>query len=41
MFDMKKGWEIMKLGEVCVYEKNQNLHKGLPYVGLEHIESYL
>ncbi len=34
-----KGWEEKKLREVCAYEKNQNLHKNLPYVGLEHIES--
>ncbi len=33
------GWEEKKLGEVCEYDKNQNTHKGLPYVGLEHIES--
>jgi type I restriction enzyme S subunit len=33
------GWEEKKLGEVCKYDKNQNIHKGLPYVGLEHIES--
>lgn len=35
----KMGWEIKKLGEICEYDKNQNIHKGLPYVGLEHIES--
>ena len=35
----KKGWEMRKLGDVIEYDKNQNLHKGLPYVGLEHIES--
>lgn len=33
------GWEKKKLGEVIEYDKNQNIHKGLPYVGLEHIES--
>ena len=33
------GWEEKKLGEVCEYDKKQNIHKGLPYVGLEHIES--
>ena len=38
--DAKNGaWEIKKLGEVCKYDKNQNIHKDLPYVGLEHIES--
>ena len=36
---MKKGWLMKRLGEVVEYVKNQNLHKGLPYVGLEHIES--
>ncbi|HAX95029.1 MAG TPA: restriction endonuclease subunit S [Prolixibacteraceae bacterium] len=36
---MKKGWEIKKLGEVCSFYKKQNMHKGLPYVGLENIES--
>lgn len=40
VFD-KKGdcWEHKKLGEVVKYDKNQSIHKGLPYVGLEHIES--
>jgi type I restriction enzyme S subunit len=33
------GWEERKLGEVVKYDKNQSIHKGLPYVGLEHIES--
>ncbi|MDE3234551.1 MAG: restriction endonuclease subunit S [Bacteroidota bacterium] len=33
------GWEERKLGEVAEYDKNQNIHLGLPYVGLEHIES--
>jgi len=32
-------WERKKLGEVCEYDKNQNTHKNLPYIGLEHIES--
>lgn len=34
------GWEVKTLGEVCEYDKNQNTHSGLPYVGLEHIESH-
>ena len=34
-----EGWEEKKLGEVVIYDKKQSLHKGLPYVGLEHIES--
>jgi type I restriction enzyme S subunit len=37
---VKAGWAIKPLGEVCAFEKNQGIHKGLPYVGLEHIESY-
>jgi type I restriction enzyme S subunit len=34
-----EDWEEKKLGEVIEYDKNQNIHKGLPYIGLEHIES--
>jgi hypothetical protein len=37
---MKKGWETKNLGEVCLVDKCQGVHKGLPYVGLEHIESH-
>jgi type I restriction enzyme, S subunit len=37
---MKKGWERKKLGEVCAFDKAQGIHRGLPYVGLEHIESH-
>ncbi len=37
---MKKGWEMKKLGEVCAFDKAQGIHRGLPYVGLEHIESH-
>jgi len=36
----KAGWAIKPLGEVCVFDKFQGLHKSLPYVGLEHIESH-
>ena len=36
---MKKGWQTTTLGEVCDFEKVQGIHRGLPYVGLEHIES--
>ena len=36
---MKKGWQTKKLGEVCAFDKTQGIHHGLPYVGLEHIES--
>ncbi|WP_348944394.1 restriction endonuclease subunit S [Chitinibacter sp. FCG-7] len=28
------------LGEVCSFDKVQSIHCGLPYVGLEHIESH-
>lgn len=34
-----EGWEDKKLGDVVEYDKNQSLHKNLPYIGLEHIES--
>ena len=36
---MKADWEIKTLGEVCVMDKKQGIHKNLPYVGLENIES--
>ena len=35
---MKEGWEYKKFGEVCWYNKNNGLHKGTRYVGMEHIE---
>jgi type I restriction enzyme, S subunit len=37
---MKKGWQTKKLGDVCAFDKRQGIHRGLPYVGLEHIESH-
>ena len=37
---MKKGWQTKKLREVCAFDKAQGIHRGLPYVGLEHIESH-
>ena len=37
---MKKGWQTKKLGDVCVIDKTQGIHHGLPYVGLEHIQSH-
>jgi type I restriction enzyme S subunit len=37
---MKKGWEMKKLGEVCSFDKAQGIYRGMPYVGLEHIESH-
>ncbi|GAA0685371.1 hypothetical protein GCM10009104_08680 [Marinobacterium maritimum] len=32
-------WQPRKLSEVCVIDKQQGNHIGLPYVGMEHIES--
>jgi type I restriction enzyme S subunit len=37
---MKKGWQKKKLGDVCDFDKTQGIYRGLPYVGLEHIESH-
>jgi type I restriction enzyme, S subunit len=37
---MKKQWQIKTLGDVCAFDKAQGIHRGLPYVGLEHIESH-
>lgn len=37
---MRKGWSIKRLGDVCQFHKVQGIHRGLPYVGLEHIESH-
>ena len=37
---MKAGWGIKPLGEVCTFDKVQGIHTGLPYVGLEDIESH-
>lgn len=36
---MKAGWQYKPLGEVCAVDKCQGIYKGLPYVGLEDIES--
>ena len=36
---MREGWRVARLGGVCSFEKEQNIHVGLPYVGLENIES--
>jgi type I restriction enzyme S subunit len=35
---VKAGWERKRLGDVCRIDRRQARHKGLPYVGLEHIE---
>jgi type I restriction enzyme S subunit len=37
---MKKGWRIKPLGGVCDFAKVQGIHRHLPYVGLENIESH-
>jgi type I restriction enzyme, S subunit len=37
---MKKDWQTKTLGDVCIFDKAQGLHKNIPYVGLEHIESH-
>jgi type I restriction enzyme, S subunit len=36
----REGWQTTTLGEVCAFDKAQGIHRGLPYVGLEHIESH-
>lgn len=36
---MRAGWPPTRLGECCAIDKRQGNHQGLPYVGLEHIES--
>jgi type I restriction enzyme S subunit len=36
---VKKRWPEKPLGDVCCIERKQARHKGIPYVGLEHIES--
>jgi type I restriction enzyme, S subunit len=37
---MKLGWQVLRLGDVCEFDKSQGIHAGLPYVGLEDIESH-
>lgn len=37
---MKAGWVFKPLGKVCAFDKVQGIHSGLPYVGLEDIESH-
>jgi type I restriction enzyme S subunit len=36
---VKQGWQTKVLGDICRVDKRQGLHKNLPYVGLEQIES--
>jgi type I restriction enzyme S subunit len=35
----KTVWPVKLLGDVSQFDKMQGVHRGLPYVGLEHIES--
>jgi type I restriction enzyme, S subunit len=37
---MTNGWQTKRFGDVCEFDKAQGAHRGLPYVGLEHIESH-
>lgn len=34
-----EGWELLKLGDVCAYDKTKHNGESLPYVGLENIQS--
>jgi type I restriction enzyme S subunit len=36
---MKDEWQRKSLGDVCDLDRCQGIYMGLPYVGLEHIES--
>ena len=38
MLEPKEGWEEKMFGNVCWYNKNNGIHKGTRYVGMEHIE---
>lgn len=38
MLEPKEGWETVVFGNVCKYNKNNGIHKGTRYVGMEHIE---
>ena len=38
MLEPKEGWEEKIFGDVCWYNKNNGIHKGTRYVGMEHIE---
>ena len=38
MLEPKEGWEEKKFGDVCWYNKNNGIHKGTIYIGMEHIE---
>ena len=36
---MSANGATVRFGDLCEYDKRQGLHAGLPYLGLEHIES--
>ena len=36
---MSSNGAIVRFGDLCEYDRRQGLHAGLPYLGLEHIES--
>lgn len=38
MLEPKEGWEEKTFGDVCWYSRNNGLHKGTRYIGMEHIE---
>ena len=38
MLEPKEGWEEKTFGDVCWYNRNNGLHKGTRYIGMEHIE---
>ena len=37
---MNAHWQVKRLGDICIIDKMQGIHRGLPYVGLEDIESH-
>lgn len=37
---MNNGWPTKRLRDVCAFDKAQGIHRYLPYVGLENIESH-
>ena len=38
MLEPKDGWEESTFGDVCWYKRNNGVHKGTRYIGMEHIE---
>lgn len=35
-----EDWETKKLCEISSFDKNQGIHKGIPYIGMENIQSH-